>query len=284
MSRTYRQGSKAVAAPLIVALAAVAVGASACASAGKRYSDERTESGTISEIALRGGSGSVTVEPGSGPGTTIKRTFRYSGSRPAHDDRLDGSVLRLDTSCGLRCGVTYVVSVPKGVKVSGGTGSGGVTVETATTVALKVRSGSIKVQGATGDITVETSSGGIEVEGAHGAVVARASSGSVRINGVTGNVVAETSSGGVTVREASGDGMTLRTSSGSITVGVTKAQNVTATAGSGGVDVTVPAGASFDVQARTDHGGTDIGIPDTAGAPSVLNLRTSNGSVTVKTR
>jgi hypothetical protein len=78
----------------------------------------------VTEVAIKGDAGSVVIEPGPGPGVRIQRHFSYAGERPAGRDQLDGSILRLDTSCGAGCGTSYTVSVPAAVKVAGENGAG----------------------------------------------------------------------------------------------------------------------------------------------------------------
>jgi hypothetical protein len=252
-----------------------------CRALDQDYSDELGNLGTVTEIALRGGAGSVVIEPASGSDVGVKRHFRYGGDRPKGRDRLDGSVLRIDTACGHDCSVDYVVSVPTAVPVTGSTGSGPVSLQRVGAVALSIGSGSISLRGASGDVSVQTGSGEITVQDVTGAVTARTGSGSIRVHRVSGVVVAEAGSGEVDVADTGGDHLTLRTGSGAISVVMTKLQTVRAVADSGEIRVMVPAGLALDVSAVSDSGEARIGVPVTAGAPNRLDLQTDSGDITV---
>lgn len=248
------------------------------------FSDEHTDEVAVTEVNLNGGAGSVTVSPGAERSVHVKRTVRYSGDkRPGATDHVDGTVLKLNTDCGLNCSVSYEVTAPSGVKVSGANGSGRLSLSNVSTVSVDVGSGSVVVRGASGAVNVKTGSGTIDLSDVHGAVVTRTGSGTIRLRAIGGTAVADTGSG--TVQGSGLDGRTtVHTGSGTITLDLVSAQDVTARSGSGRITVTVPSGQKYRVVASTDSGHTNVGIPTDPSADHVLDLHADSGGVTVQAR
>jgi hypothetical protein len=255
---------------------------SACAAVQRAYDSDRTETATLTEIALSGGTGSLTVQPGSGPGTVIKRHIRYQRrDRPVPNDRTEGGVLRIDTDCGPDCVVDYVVVVPNRVKVSGASEAGAVDLRSVGTVALEVGTGSVTINGAEGTVSVRTGDGAVEVFDATGNVTARTGSGAVRVHRAGGAVTASSHAGQVEVRDTAGDRVTVRSGHGAIGVVLNRPQSVQATSDEGAIKVTVPGGAPFDVRAAARHGRSRVEVPVTTGAPNLLDLTTDRGEIAV---
>ncbi|WP_056728003.1 DUF4097 family beta strand repeat-containing protein [Agromyces sp. Soil535] len=210
-----------------------------------RFSDETTVSGEIRAIELVDPSGSVTVRGVEGATeTTVERTVSYRGERSfGETHELDGDTLELH-GCGRRCSVDYTIDVPAGVDVSGSTSNG----------AIKLR--------AVGEVDVETNNGRIELED------------------VAGGVQAETSNGRIDGRDLSGDGVRVSTSNGAIELSLGEPQDVEASTSNGAIEVTVPPD-SYRVLTDTSNGSTEIGVPNDPDGAFTLDLRTSNGSITV---
>jgi hypothetical protein len=254
----------------------------ACAAVQRAYDDDRTETATLTEIALSGGDGSLTVEPGAGPATLIKRHLRYQRrERPQPADRTDGSVLRVDTGCGRDCAIDYVVLVPNRVKISGISDTSAVDLRSVGAVTLDVHAGSVTVNGADGAVSVHGGHGAVEVFDAKGNVTVRTSSGAIRVHRAGGTVSASANAGQVEVRDSAGEQVTVETSHGAIAVVLNHAQSVQATSHNGAIKVTVPGGAPFDVRATTHQGGTRVEVPSTPGAPNVLELSSEHGEIAV---
>lgn len=245
------------------------------------YRDERIESATINEVALDGGSGSVTIESG-GSDVRIRRHFTYKGDgKPAGRDRVDGALLRLNSDCGHGCSVDYTVTVPTAVKISGSQGSGAVTLRSVGSVAINVGSGAITIQRGKGDITARTGSGSVTIEDVAGSVTAHTDSGNIRITRTSGDVIADTGSGRIAVSDSGGTSVTARTSSGQVLVDLNRPQTVHAVTRSGSIKVTVPENARFDVRTDAGSGKVSVGIPITRGAAQELDLQTKSGNISV---
>ena len=246
------------------------------------FSDEHTDQVALTEVNLSGGAGSVTVRPGAEGTVRVERTVRYTGDkRPGATDHTDGTVLRLTTDCGLNCSVSYRITAPSGVKVTGANGSGRLDLSSVSTVSVDVGSGSVSVHDASGAVNVKTGSGSIDLSDVHGPAAARTGSGTIHLRGIGGTAVADTGSG--TVQGSGLDGRTtVHTGSGTITLDLVSAQDVTARSGSGRITVTVPSGQKFKVVASTDSGHTNVRIPTDPSADHVIDLHADSGGVTVQ--
>lgn len=249
------------------------------------YSDERTETAAVTEIAIAGGSGSVTVKRGeAGSPIQIQREFHYRGAqRPKGRDRVEGTQLRLDTDCGNGCSVTFVVSTPAEVAISGHNGAGRVELESVGAVNLELTSGTLVIRHASANVTAQTGSGTIDIEDVKGAVTATAGSGDIRIARSGGLVTGTTRSGKVDVRDAGGDTVTAGAQSGEVSVTLSKPQLVHAQTKSGAIRVAVPAGMKVNAHTNTRSGHSSITAPVAADAPTNLDLTTASGDISVVT-
>ncbi|ROR43869.1 hypothetical protein [Kitasatospora cineracea] len=123
-----------------------------------------------------------------------------------------------------------------------------VRVPAGTVLRLKETTGGISLHGMAGDITARTVTGGVEASGLRAA-----------------NVTLEAETGGVTARFAAAP---------------TRAELRTDT---GGVELTVPAGEAYAVDARARTGGTQVSVPSQAGAGRTLVAQANTGGVKVTT-
>ncbi|MFC8717325.1 hypothetical protein [Kitasatospora sp. NPDC057198] len=123
-----------------------------------------------------------------------------------------------------------------------------VRVPAGTKLRLKETTGGIRVHGLSGDVTAETVTGGVEATGLRGA-----------------DVVLKAETGGVSARFAAAP---------------TRAELRT---GTGGVELVVPGGQAYQVDAHASTGGTDVSVPSQAGAAHALVARADTGGVKVST-
>lgn len=232
----------------------------------RRLDFDNTEAVKITSVRVLPGAGDVVVRATGAPGSVrVKRVVRYQGGEPRTAHRIEGEELVLDTDCGPRCSISYEVTAPPGVAVKGETGSGDVDLSRAGAVDLQVGSGDVRVAGATGPVRVETGSGDIEVVDVATAVTLRASSGDISARGLgDGGVDAEANSGRVTLELA-------------------EPASVRAHASSGDVELVVPAG-SYQVRSDVGSGNVEVAVPNTPGAPLVLDLSTGSGDLRVTSR
>ena len=229
----------------VTAMIACTLGGCALLRPTERFSDEATVREEIRTIQLVDSSGSVTVR-GDDDTTevTVERTVSYRGERPSDETHeVDGDTLELH-GCGRRCSVDYTVEVPVGVEVRGSTANGRIELS------------------AVGEVEVQTSNGRIELEE------------------VTGSVDAETSNGRIIGRDLNGAGVRVTTSNGAIELELGEPQDVEARTSNGSITLEVPSD-SYQVSTETSNGSTDIEVPNDADGRFSLDMRTSNGSITV---
>ena len=236
---------RTLAAAAIVALGVGALGGCALLAPPQRFSDETTVQEEIRTIELVDAQGSITVRGEDGATeVTVERTVSYRGDRPdGETHRVDGDTLELG-DCGPRCSVDYTIELPAGVDVRGSTANGAIELT------------------AVGEVDVQTSNGRIELEE------------------IAGDIDVETSNGRIIGRDLNGGGVRASTSNGAIELELGAPQDVEASTSNGAIDLTVPA-ADYRVSTETSNGRTDVGIPNESDGQFFLDLRTSNGSITV---
>jgi hypothetical protein len=233
------------AAAAVAAMVAFTLGACGLLRPPERFTDETTVREDIRTIQLVDSWGSVVVR-GDEDATevTVERTVSYRGERPVDETHeVDGDTLELH-GCGRRCSVDYTIEVPAGVDVRGATSNG----------AIKLS--------AVGEVDVQTSNGRIELEE------------------VAGDVAAETSNGRIVGRDLNGDGVRVSTSNGAIELELGEPQDVEARTSNGAITLEVPP-ETYRVSTETSNGSTDIQVANDADGRFSLDLRTSNGSITV---
>lgn len=221
---------------------------------------------SVKQVELRTGSGDVRVKTDTGATTTKveeHREFWLFNSGKAH--RLEGDKLILDGDCGWQCRASYVVTVPPGVSVTGKSSSGDVVLEGVGSIDVEASSGNITATGTTGAVSLDISSGDAVVAGANGAVDLKASSGDITATDLTGGPVKADAS------------------SGDIELTLKEPMVVTADAKSGNIDLHVPvtADTKYKIDAETNSGESDIGVPTDPAGGTVLTLTTKSGDVRV---
>lgn len=212
---------------------------------GETFTDDAKVPEKITSVRLDSSSGGVTLNGGKNTGdVSLHRSVTYHSKKPSGaTHRVDNGVLVLG-GCGRDCSVDYSVDLPAGLPVTGGTSSGAVRL--------------VDV----GPVEVNTSSGHIEMDE------------------VAGTVDVETSNGRITGTGLRGKGIRAKTSNGSITLTPVTAQDVRAETSNGEIRITAPT-ARYTVKARSDNGERKINIPTDPSGQYELDLRTSNGAITV---
>lgn len=192
------------------------------------------------ELTVKSASANIEVRPGDGTEVKVDRQFERSvfGSDPK-DSYKDGR-LELDSGgCGFlafNCATSYVLTVPRDVKLILEGSSGHVTVSGLEAGAdLKTNSGNIAVHDVSGPLDLRSSSGNLEADGLTStAVSAHSSSGDQRLDftAVPQSVEAKASSGDVSIGLPPGDTtykLDTDTSSGDRSANVKSDPNATRT-------------------------------------------------------
>lgn len=231
-----------------VALTALTVSAlSACSALDqKTFEDDARVSRKVTSIRLDNRDGEVRVAASAGVSAiSVHRRVDYRGDKPSGTSfHVADGVLTL-SGCGEHCGVDYVVTVPAGLPVTGGTSNGGLTLT------------------GVGPVDVHTSNGEITVDNA------------------TGPVRLRTSNGAVTVRNARGGDIDTQTSNGEVTIQTATPQNVRARTTSGSLTVTVPP-AGYRISADDSNGDKKVAFANDPSGTYRLDLSTTNGDLTVR--
>ncbi|WFB05684.1 DUF4097 domain-containing protein [Streptomyces sp. LX-29] len=230
------------------ALAALTVsGLSACSALNqKTFEDDAKVPQRVTSIRLDTRNGHVKVDASAdAPTISVHRKVNYRGDKPSSMSfRVRDGVLVL-SGCGKDCGVDYVVKVPAGLPVTGGTSNAGLTLTDVGAVDVHTSNGEIAVTNATGPVKLRTSNGDVNVKDVKG-----------------GGIDVQTSNGGVTIQTATPQDIKARTTSGNLTV-------------------TVPP-AKYQISANDSNGDKNVAFTNDPSGKYRLDLSTTNGDLTVK--
>ena len=153
-------------------------------------------------------------------------------------------------------------------------------------------------------VTVHTSDGSVLLRDLAGSVTSSTSDGHVTLRDLSGSVDASSSDGGMDVSAVTGR-LTLRTRDGSIHGSALRSPRVTAESSDGGIDLRFAAapdrvqvqsrdgsigvhvpddGTSYAVTTDVSDGHQDVSVPTDPGAARHIDLKASDGSITVDTK
>jgi hypothetical protein len=144
-------------------------------------------------------------------------------------------------------------------------------------------------------------SGNLALRGLTGPVSGVSGSGDVQANVLTGTVRLETGSGNITGGALSGPKVTLKAGSGDIAIDSLESLDVAVTDGSGNIDLTftkvptrvnvsnssgnvnvvLPRGVRYQVNATTDSGNRTVGVLQTTAPDHVITVTDGSGNVSV---
>jgi DUF4097 and DUF4098 domain-containing protein YvlB len=219
----------------------------------------------ISVVRLDSPNADVTIKVADVDKTTVeeKRSYWLVKHGDAYD--VDGGTLKLDGNCGWQCRAGFVVTVPRGTKVTGSNGSGDLTVTGASGVDTSSRSGTVKLVDVTGDVKLDLTSGDVEIDRLAGKLEITANSGDIEAKHLRGGPV------------------NVETTSGDLQLELDEATDVRAKGTSGDIDVTAPAGG-YKVQTKTHSGDVDNGLGNDPDGGHTIDAGTVSGDVTLASR
>ena len=277
-------GARGTCAAVLVCALAAAIAAGCGSSLGLvRSSDTVDRSlevapGTPVRVEAFNGAIEVTTAAGNSLSARVERTGEGRSRSDAEADR-DRIAVTFDLVDGTA--VLRAVYQPNPDSIPGGRSAA---------VTLRVPEGT--------PLDLETSNGPVRVTGAAAPVAVRTSNGPVTLAGVTSAVSVETSNGPISVQadDATAD---LRTSNGALTfAGSLRAGNHAFETSNGPIELRLPTGSSFTVDAETSNGSTSTDFPlagvatkdalrgtvGPAGEASATSIaaRTSNGSIDLR--
>ncbi len=160
------------------------------------------------------------------------------------------------------------------------TGGGHVEVEDVRgDVSARSGGGHISIGDVDGDLEVETDGGHIEVERVNGKVNLTSSGGHVSVEGSADDAEIHTRGGDVTLEDMEGH-VTVRTGGGDIDVELTsRSTGADLETEDGDIEVRIPHGGGFDVDAHAKHG--EVEAPKSARGGILLKLTTHDGDIRI---
>lgn len=306
-----RAGPMALAA--LACLAGIAAGCAGTATSSGSF--ERTLSVTgPARLELQNGSGNAQITAGEAGQVRVRGEFRVRAwswenlsrrveelsSKPPIEQQ--GNLVRVgfsrDKDLLRSVTINYTIVVPAETELQAEVGSGSMKVRGIHgPVRLSAGSGGISAERIREDVQASTGSGGIALAEVGGEVRASTGSGSITMSEIRGDIRASTGSGGIAIAEPGGR-INAKTGSGGVTVHGAAADlrasagsghlsiegNPTAGSywelrtGSGGVDISVPAGASFRLHAHSGSGGITLSVPAVIEERSRHEMRARVGS------
>jgi hypothetical protein len=194
---------------------------------------------------------------GSADATSVSMTRSYTWSlgKPSINNRLDGDVLSIGSSCpfsvGLGCSGHLRLDVPRDLEVQ-----------------------------------VHNSGGSMTLRDLDGPVDLSTSDGSINASNLTGRAKLHSADGSMTASGLRSGAVEATTSDGSMRLSFAVApSSVTADSGDGSIEVVVPAdGTAYDVTGTTADGSRDVSVPTDSNSARHMQLSTGDGSLKVLAR
>jgi DUF4097 and DUF4098 domain-containing protein YvlB len=198
-------------------------------------------------------------------------TYRSSRSRTSveiqqfsvkHGDAysVDGGTLRLNGNCSWKCWADFVVTVPRGTRVTGESGTGDLSLTGVSGVDARSRSGDVQQRNVSGDVKLDLTSG------------------DVSIDSVAGKLDIRATSGDISAAHLSGGAVNVKTTSGDLHVQLDQANDVTAEGTSSEIRIVAPAG-SYQIHTDSSSGDVKTGINNDPNGNHKIDASTSSGDI-----
>lgn len=226
--------------------------------------DDHEISEKITTVQLAAESADVTIQVSGDDKTTVQEKRRFWLWKKGDAYSVDDGVLKLDGDCGWQCSADFVVTVPRGTKVTGENGSGDISIAGVSGVDASSRSGTIEISDVTGDVKVDLTSGDVVVKDLTGKLDVTATSGDIEASGLKGGAV------------------NVETTSGDLELELAEANDVRAKGTSSDIEVTAPAG-SWNVSTETRSGDVGNGLGDDPNGTHTINATTTSGDIELQT-
>ena len=203
---------------------------------------------------------------------TLERSSAWSLTRPTVGQRRNGDRLVITSRCpvsvGLGCSGRIRLVVPPQLAVL-----------------VTASEGSVQVHDTTGPVTLDVDDAHVTLHRLGGAVTVRTSDGGVTVGDLTGQLTIRTSDGAVDGTGLRSGLVEVQSSDGAVRLGFASAPDlVTVRSRDGSVRVVVPDDrTAYRVSATTSDGDRSVTVPTDVGSDHVLDLQTSDGSITVGT-
>jgi hypothetical protein len=228
---------------------------------GDRDSDDTHQlDEKITTVQLAADRADVTIKVSDDDKASIQEKRRYWLWKHGDAYSVDDGVLKLSGDCGWQCSADFVVTVPRGTKVTGENGSGDLSISGVSGVDAKSRSGTIELDDVTGDVKLDLTSGDVKIGDLTGKLDVKANSGDIKASGLKGGPV------------------NVETSSGDIELELAEASDVRAKGTSGDVEVTAPTGG-YKVNTDTRSGEVDNELGNDSNGSHTIDATTVSGDI-----
>lgn len=231
----------------------------------KDSNDKHEVTSKITTVDLDSPNADITIKVADVDKTTVEEQRTYWLVKKGDAYEVDGETLRLDGDCGWRCRADYVITVPRGTKVTGDNASGDLSITGAAGLDLRSRSGDIQLRDLTGDVKLNVTSGDLTLDN------------------VDGKVDVEATSGDVEAKQVKGGPVRLRTTSGDLRVELAEPTSVDAEGTSSDIEVIAPAGA-YKVHTETRSGDVKNDLTSDQSATHTIEATTVSGDVQLTSR
>jgi lia operon protein LiaG len=203
-------------------------------------------------IAVRDSSGDVKLE--GWDRDSVQLIVRKQATTDADLDSLNAAVTERGGVLGVvaqypedcrNCDISFEIKMPRGAHV-----------------VVDSSSGDVSVSNAAGPVRVGTASGDIEVRASAGSTVLHSSSGDITVSGCASGLVAQSASGDIDTDGLAGDA-SLVSASGSVKAsyeGWGRVRTVRIESTSGDIELVVPRGSGFKLEAETQSGSIDSNL------------------------
>lgn len=242
----------------VIGVVILAVGGLAAVSWSTRTTEHAstTIDDDFSRVEIDVSAGQVDIVGGSDGSSELETSMTHTWLGAAEvTHEIDGDTLRIEGTCGRRlmmtgwCETDLTLSVPAGV-----------------------------------DVVAESSAGTVTARGLEGSANLESSAGTVRVEDHDGDLVAHSSAGGVVVDGLRADTAKITSSAGSVEVhAATAPTSLDAESSAGRVVVTLPDDETYDVEADTSAGSTNVGVATDPSSQYKIRAFSSAGAVTVDT-
>ncbi|TCN37154.1 putative adhesin [Kribbella orskensis] len=261
MGRVGMADTKQVGALLLVTGAALAFW-----SFGDRESSgEHRVDSKISTVRLDSPNADITIKVGDGDTTTVQEKRKYWLIKHGDTYSVDGETLKLDGDCGWQCTADFVITVPRGTKVTGENGTGDLSITGVGGIDASSRSGDISLRDVTGDVKLDLTSGDVEIDR------------------LTGKLDIVATSGDIDATRLKGGAVNVETTSGDLQLELDEQNDVRAKGTSSDVEVKAPAG-DYKVHTETRSGDVENGLGNAPDGSHSIDASTVSGDVTLATR
>ena len=194
----------------------------------------------------------LVVEPGRAGQVRIVQVLHWSSFEPRIEETWEGDALRIKVRCRveitLPCRASYRLSIPA-----------------QTPLTVKAAGGDVMVRDLTEKIDVDLAGGNVHLENALGDIDVSSTAGDVWI--------VDSQSKSVVVKSTAGDAY----------LGFVKPPtSVDARTTAGNLNIQVPRGAAYSIDAESVAGSRDVSVEQTASAPHRIRARNSAGDLAVR--